>query len=155
MDMRKAAPKRGAVPYSTEAERQLLGGILNDEQTSISQGIKKLTPNQFFLPESRAVWRAFEYLWAAGDTVTAVSTMFALGELGFIDKLESVLKHEPVESYLVGMMSENFTSYGAATMAKVISTYYERRELIKRGSALVMQGYGVRPSWESKYEGMF
>lgn len=152
-----AAPRRGEVPYSDSAERQLIGAVLNDEQAALDESVNTLDPSWFFVPENRAVWRAFVWLWHRGEPVTVPTVCHALAELGYIDRLDDLLgPHLVSESFLLVLMSENYSAYGCGAWAKMVKEYAERRALIKSGTKLVQQGYGTAESnWVDKYEGMF
>ena len=154
----KAAPRKADIPYSPAAERQLIASILNDELVALDQDVRYLTRDDFFLPESRAVWDAFTWLWAHDMQVTHTTVCHALAELHYIDALDKVVMPSGLttEGFLLLMMSENYTSYGCGAWAKIIREYAGRRALIKQGTRMVQDGYGTAPEkWVSEYEGQF
>ena len=151
-----AAPRRGEVPHSDSAERQLIGAVLNNEPAALDERVNNLDPACFFVPENRAVWRAFHWLWARGEPVTQVTACHALSELGYLDDLDRLLApHLYTETFLLILMDENFSAYGCGAWAKMVKEYAERRGLIQSGTKLVQQGYGAASNWVDKYEGMF
>lgn len=151
-----AAPRRGEVPYSDSAERQLIGAVLNDEPTALAERVNELDPVCFFVPENRAVWRAFGWLWHRGEPVTVPTVCHALAELGYLDALDKLLApHLYAEPFLFVLMDENYSAYGCGAWAKMVKEYAERRALIKTGTKMVQQGYGAESKWVDKYEGMF
>ena len=157
MTIPNAAPRRGDVPYSDSAERQLIGAVLNNEPVALDEGVNKLNPDCFFVPENRAIWRAFVWLWSRSDPVTLPTTCHALSELGYIDSLDKLLQPAGLspEAFIMILMSENWSTYGCGAWAKMVEEYAERRGLIKTGIKLVQQGYGAETNWVEKYEGMF
>lgn len=138
----KAAPRRGEVPYSIEAERSVLAGILLDEAEAWRVGIDRLiTAEDFFMPEHTAIYRAMEWCRGRGKPITSPCVASALSAMGVIDDVDRWLGPPWTEPYLVELCGNHLAPTWLETHAGIVKEYAERRAQIEHGQALVREAY--------------
>lgn len=139
--MRQAAPRRGELPASYEAERAVLASALLDSDQVKKEGVySALQTSDFFWEENRIVWDAVTSCVERGEAVTLPTVAHMMAELGTIDRLDQLFK-EGAEVYLV-LLNENwYSSIGCSAFARMVKKYSERREAINRGARIVREAY--------------
>ena len=116
-------------PY--QAEYALLGCVLIDDFEVWGELEEyPLDAEDFSLPEHRAIWRAFRWLFEQGMEVTIPSTVYALQRTGTIDAVDNWLgKHSypGAETYLVELSASSFSAKGSGTFIRMVKHYSNMR----------------------------
>lgn len=155
-----AAPRRGDVPHSTQAERQLIGAALLDcVGPHLSpfgpdryESLGALSAADFFDPAHRLIWQSVEALWAAGTVVGLVTVADALARAGTIDEVDRLVAPEHAESYLTGCWKEAWYLTGVSALCRIVHDYAERRRTIERAGQLAQEAYnGGTKDWRDGY----
>ena len=125
----KAAPRRGEVPCSAQAEYALLGCVLVDDFEVWGElEMYSLEAEDFFYPENKAIWRAFRWLYDQGMEVTTASTAFALERIGMIDAVDKWLAPtSSTEPYLAELWGACFSAKGSGAFIRMVKHYSDMR----------------------------
>lgn len=143
----KAAPRQGEVPYSPEAERSVLGGVLLEAERAWKVGVDRiLIPDDFFLPEHQAIYRAA--LSLKGRAITSVTVAAQLSAMGVIDDVDRWLGPPWTEPYLVSLMDDYLAPLWLETHAQIIKDYSERRAMLQQAQRLAKAAFEPREDWK-------
>jgi replicative DNA helicase len=143
----KAAPRKGDVPYSIEAEMSVLSGMLLDAEQAWAVGVDHiLTAEDFTLEEHQAIYRAI--LALKGWQVTAVTVATQLAAMGFIDDVDRWLGAPWTEPYLAQLMGDYMAPLWLETHAKIVKEYAERRQMLQHAQRLAKAAYSPRETWK-------
>ena len=128
---RKAAPRRGEVACSAQAEYALLGCVLIDD-FEVWGELEELTldAEDFFFPEHKAIWRAFRWLFEQGMEVTIPTTVYAMQQMGTLDAVDGWLGRDSypgTETYLVELASASFSAKGCGAFMRIVKHYSAMR----------------------------
>jgi replicative DNA helicase len=143
----KAAPRQGDIPYSIEAERSVLGGILLEAEMAWKAGIDRLlAPDDFFMREHQIIYRAM--LSLREKKLTAVTVSTALSAMGLIDEVDRLVGPPWTEPYLVELMGDWMSPLWLEPHSQIIKDYSERRGMIKQAQRLAQAAHAPRETWK-------
>jgi len=124
-----ATPAR-AVPHAPEAERALLGALLQwPEADPVAEACETLRAEDFFRDAHQRLWRAMHALRAAHLTIDPVSVLDALTRAGDLEAAGGA-------DYLAELLDDVPTAAGAASYAAIIRERALERRLLAAGAAL-------------------
>lgn len=120
-------------PQNLDAEESILGGILLDPE-AIARVIDTITPEAFYLPAHREIYRAALILHEQGKPTDLMSITSWLADQGLLEKIGGTIKLAQLVERTVSAV--NIDRYGALVMDK-----YMRRQLIGSGHEIIDLGY--------------
>ena len=121
--MRQAAPRRGELPASYEAEQAIIGCVLLDEWRvwmELEQENQMLTPEDFYYPEHQAIWRAAVNLFEAGNAIRVLAIVHEMSRLNVLDAVDSWVGVPYTEPYLTQLQFNTWSAVGCSAFARII-----------------------------------
>ncbi|MEV8465530.1 replicative DNA helicase [Fluviibacterium sp. DFM31] len=132
---REQAEAEGTLPHSIEAEQQLLGALLTNDQI-YDRIASVLKPEHFFDPVHRKIYEAAAARIAKNALVTPVTLATFLED-------EEGLKELGGPQYLVRLAGAAISTFAAKDYAELIYDLAIRRELIELGRNIATQASKV------------
>lgn len=138
----KAAPRRGELPFSIEAECSVLGAALLDPEAL--RVVVGLARDDFYFEAHRLIFEAIAHLSVAHSrAVTLPTVAAALAELGSIDRVDE-LTAEGTEMYLARLQGDYLAPMWVVPHCAIVKQYADRRRQIEQGAAMVREGFSGR-----------
>ncbi|MBZ4683129.1 MAG: replicative helicase [Fusobacteriaceae bacterium] len=137
------------IPYSEEAEKSVLGGILL-KQDALSDIIDILKPNDFYKISHKYIYEAMLDIYSHGEVIDPV---ILINELKKMDRFEEI----GGENIIYEILDEVPTAANILSYAKIVKEKSVLRELINVGSKIVelaQTGYEEVDSILDKAEGL-
>lgn len=110
------------LPFSEEAEKSVLGGILLSPGSS-EKAIEELTPADFFSIRNRDVFAAIRHVWDRGSSVDAITVLAALEKMGKAESTGGL-------SYLTELSLSTPTTQNIEHHLAIVKEQSTRRRLI-------------------------
>ena len=127
------------LPYSLEAEQSVLGAVLV-EPKSIDELADKLRPEEFYLPEHQAIYRAMLQKMMENKKIDFVTILEALKSDGYFST-------EDGKSYLMKLANTVPFLANLSNYAAIVRQKYEARRLIQAAREITEEA--MDPSAES------
>ncbi|TDT71484.1 replicative DNA helicase [Hypnocyclicus thermotrophus] len=137
------------VPYSEEAEKSVLGGILL-KQDALSDIIDILRPNDFYKLSHKYIYEAMLNIYSHGEVIDPVVLINSLKKMDRFDEIGG-------ENIIYEILDEVPTAANILSYAKIVKEKSILRELINVGNKVVelaQTGYEEVDSILDKAEGL-
>ncbi len=117
------------VPFSSEAEQSVLGSILLDPK-SIDVVNTILQPDNFYLPQHKAIFSVMQEMNTKGDAIDAVTLLETL-------KKDNVYDDAGGKTYLMQLAQAVPSSANIASYANIVKDKYIARSLLSVAKSIV------------------
>ena len=94
-------------PNSVEAERSVLGAMLQDEN-AVEQACERLQPDDFYQPQHREIYDAMRKLHLEQSAVDMVTVDAELGRRGTLEGVGGTSYIIELSQYVGGLLAEAF-----------------------------------------------
>lgn len=136
--MTPAAPRRGDLPYSIEAERSVLGGALLQPE-ALATVTSRLGRSDFYFEGHRLIWDALAHLVDTRQPATLPTACNMLAALGAIDQVDELTGG--AEVYLTELQGDYLAPIWVEAHCAIVREYADRRRQIEQGAAMVRDGF--------------
>lgn len=135
----KAAPRRGELPFSIEAECSVLGAALLDPDALVVV-MTRLQQDDFYFLAHELIFNALPRALQAHGVVTLVTLTAALKDRDTIDRVDE-LTAEGTEMYLARLQGDYLAPLWVGPHCAIVKQYADRRRQIEQGAAMVREGF--------------
>lgn len=122
-----------APPASPDAERSVIGAVLQDPQ-ALHSALDHLTPKDFYLPEHMAVYAAVSALYAASSPVDLMTVSDRLAKEGQLEQVGGT-------SYLLNCIRRVPTTANVQAYIDIVAEKASLRRIIRTAQALQQKCY--------------